>query len=527
MPCCLPSLVMSAIAIDFGTSNTVVSWLDPTHQTPQTLQLPGISRLLPTATGQVSVIPTLVSVWPDRCLIGEPVRAERLGFAHPDRYFQCFKREMVADFQSPPRYLDHQAYSSEQIAELFLQGIWQRITPIFQPSQVIFTVPVGAFERYLDWFREVADRLQLPAVRLVDESTAAALGYAVQRPATTVLVLDFGGGTLDLSLVRTATPNPQATVLQADVIAKSDAYVGGIDIDCWLVEDYLRHTGLTRSQVGPVGWQSLLEIAERLKITLSYQPEATDSWLDDETFTAYEFHLTQTRLSDILEERQLIEQVRQALDEVLAIARNQGVRKADIEQVLLVGGSCQIPAIQTLVSSYFGRSKVQLNKPFEAISHGALALSQVTQLDDYLRHTYAIRLWEPYSRTYSYYPLFEPGTHYPCQRSELLTLQVASDGQSEIRLDIGEIAAVFQAEVFYDAQGRMSSSQLNAQESYRSLNSNHSDICIAYLDPPGQVGRDRITVEFAVNTQRTLIATVRDLLTHQVLLDHAAIANLQ
>lgn len=518
---------MSAIAIDFGTSNTVVSWLDPTSQNPQTLQLPGISRLLPTATGQVPVIPTLVSVLPDRRVIGEPVRSQRLGFAHPDRYFQGFKREMMADFQSPPRYLDRQAYSAEQIAELFLQAIWQHIPPSLQPSQVIFTVPVGAFERYLNWFRAIADRLQIPDVRLVDESTAAALGYAVQQPATTVLVIDFGGGTLDLSLVRTTTSNPQAIVLQADVIAKSDAYVGGIDIDHWLVEDYLQQIGLTRSQVGPVGWQSLLEIAERLKITLSYQADATDSWLDDETFTAYDIHLTQARLSDILEERQLLEQVRQALDDVLAIALNQGVRKADIEQVLLVGGSCQIPAIQTLIYSYFGRSKVQLNKPFEAVSHGALALSPVTQLDDYLRHTYAIRLWEPYSRTYSYYPLFESGSRYPCQRSELLTLQVATDGQSEIRLDIGEIAAVFQAEVFYDAQGRMSSSQLIPQESYRSLNSDPLNICVAPLDPPGQVGRDRVAIAFAVNDQRMLIATVRDLLTNQVLLDSAAIAKLQ
>lgn len=102
--------------------------------------------------------------------------------------------------------------------------------------------------------------------------------------------------------------------------------------------------------------------------------------------------------------QQLLEQLREALDEVLAIAYSKGVSKSDIELVAMVGGSCLIPAGEQLIISYFGKSRVQVGKPFEAIAHGALTLPQIVEVEDYLRHGYAIRLWEPQIKTYSYFP---------------------------------------------------------------------------------------------------------------------------
>jgi molecular chaperone DnaK (HSP70) len=241
---------------------------------------------------------------------------------------------------------------------------------------------------------------------------------------------------------------------------------------------------------------------------------------------SYDMELNRDRFESILEARQLLEQVRQALDAVLAIAISNGIRKADIEQVLLVGGSCLIPAVQQLVLSYFGRQRVRLDQPFEAIAHGALAVSQLTSLDDYLHHTYAIRLWEPAAGTHTYVPLFKQGSRYPCQRSEPLTLQVASNGQTEIRLDIGEVATIAQSEMTYDAQGRMTSTPLLQRETYRSLDQQGA-VCLARLNPPGQVGVDRVTVQFEVNEQRSLVATVQDLLTNSVLVERIAIAKLR
>lgn len=535
---------MTVIAIDFGTSNTVVCTQDPVTLEPRTWKFEKLSRRFETTTGQVNVVPSLVFVQgANQLIFGEQVRQERLGFAQPERLFQAFKRDLVAEYRPPARQLDGQTYTAESIAELFIQQIWQQLTAMeLQSDRIVFTVPVGAFELYLDWFRDLAQRLGLPAVQMVDESTAAALGYAVKRPGSVVLVVDFGGGTLDLSLIRTSSPSPlgrgEATSVtsvpplskggvKAEVLAKSDAYVGGVDIDVWIVEHYLRQIGSSREEVKEIGWQNLLELAERLKIQLSTAVEARESWFDDENFISHELHLTQTELAEILEERQLLEQLREALDEVLAIALSKGIRKTDIEQVLLVGGSCRIAAVKQLVVSYFGRQKVRLDKPFEAVAHGALALGQLVEVEDYLRHSYAIRLWEPYARQYSYFTLFDKGERYPCQRPEPLTLQVATSGQKEIRLDIGEVADISQAEVTYDAQGRMTSSHLNQETCFRSLSSSQNQICVAHLEPPGETGVDRIEVNFEVNEQRVLLTTVKDLLTGRMLVERGAIAKLQ
>ena len=518
---------MTTVAIDFGTTNTVVSFLEPDTQTPKTLRFSAISRLLKGVGDEIPVIPTLVFVnSAGQLILGEQVRSQRLGVSQPDRLFKSFKRDLVADFQPPDRYIDEQRYSIEGISEQFLRSIWQQLQQQqINPSQVVFTVPVGAFDRYLGWFREVASRLGAVDVRLVDESTAAALGYAVSRSGV-VLVVDFGGGTLDLSLVRTTGAAKDSDVRRADVLAKADAYIGGEDIDRWIVEDYLRQIGSSRAAVGEIGWQTLLEIAERLKVRLSTNEEAKDSWLDEETFRSYDLRLTRSQLEDLLETRQLLEQVRQSLDEVLTIAHSKGVHKSEVEQVLLVGGSCLIPAVQHLIESYFGRQRVKLDKPFEAVCHGALAIGS-TAIADYLRHSYAIRLWEPYTQTYSYFSLFEQGDRYPCQRSEPLILQAAIAGQTDLRLDIGEVAVMTQSEVKYDQQGRMTSLPMRQQETYRSLESQHEPVCIAHLDPPGQVGIDRISVQFEVTDQRVLIAKVRDLLTQQILVERGAIAKLQ
>jgi molecular chaperone DnaK (HSP70) len=516
------------IAIDFGTSNTVVCTLDPVTQTPQTLRFNGISRLFETPNGSVSVVPTLAYVQKNGMAFGEIVRSQRLSSSQPERFFQAFKRDLAADFQPPPRQIDGNSYSAEYVSELFLTEIWQQLSSEqINPDKVIFTVPVGAFERYLDWFRDVGERLGVGEVQIVDESTAAALGYAINRPGSVVLVVDFGGGTLDLSLVRTATASGGKKVLKAEVIAKSDAYIGGVDIDAWIVEHYLRKIDSSRSEIKEIGWQNLLEIAEKLKIQLSNSPEAQESWFDDENFIAHDLSLNRDELEEILENQQLLEQLREALDEVLAIAYSKGVSKSDIELVAMVGGSCLIPAVQQLIISYFGKSRVQVGKPFEAIAHGALTLPQIVKVEDYLRHGYAIRLWEPQIKTYSYLPLFEKGTKYPCKGDEPVTLQTAIDGQREIRLDIGEVADISQAEVTFDARGRMTSSHLQHQAQYRSLESHHEQVCVAHLDPPGKTGIDRVEVSFEVNEGRILLATVKDLVTGKVLVEGGAIAKLQ
>ncbi len=524
---------MTAIALDFGTSNTVICRRDPLSGEARTLELPGLSRTL---LGKVPthIVPSLVYL-SQPPVFGEAIRARRLGFVEPHRFCQGFKRDLAAQFRPPARLVDGEAYDAETIAALFLQAIWQEVTQTIGPiEKAIATVPVGAFEVYLDWYRDLAQDLGWPPLQIVDESTAAALGYAVQQMGVPLLVVDFGGGTLDLSLIRTTVRS--GDVIRAEIIAKADACVGGIDIDTWIVDRHLRHLGMDREAVGDLGWLNLLEMAERLKINLSRDEVSQESWFDDERFIAHELRLSRAELADILEENQLLEQLRQTLDEVLAIAAGKGVAKHQIEKVLLVGGSCKLAAVQQTLTAYFGKQRVAGDRPFTAVAAGALELDRAIEVADYLRHTYAIRLWDPYSRTYSYYPLFEKGTAYPCTRLEPLILQAASDGQAEIHLDIGEVAEASGVEVTYDAQGRMNSGRLIRREDFRSLvdarrvrplAGQEVDVCVAHLNPPGRCGEDRIDVRFEVDANRTLLATVKDLQNQTLLVHRQAIAKLR
>jgi len=526
---------MTTVAIDFGTSNTVISVIDPQKKVPTSLRFAPISRIfqqkqLNGEIIEIPVIPSLVFIQTGhQWVLGQQVKARRLGLreSEKDRLFKAFKRDLVADFQAPPRHLEGVSYTPELVSERFLQEIWQQLhQQNIVPRQVIFTVPIEAFERYLDWFREMGQKLGVDQVQIVDESTAAALGYAVHRPGSLVLVVDFGGGTLDLSLVRTIPPEAPHLPLKAEVVAKSGAYLGGEDIDRWIVEDYLRSQGLTLSGISKGSWQALLEIAEKTKIKLSRENQAKESWFDDENFMSYEISLNREKFEEILEEQQFLGQLRESLDEVLNFALSRGINKSDIQQVLLVGGSCLIPAVQQIILSYFGKQKVALHKPFEAVCHGALYLGQLAAIADYLRHSYVIRLWSPHSQSYSYYPLFEVGAKYPCKREEALPLGVANANQREIRLDIGELAKVTEAEVIYDEQGRLRSNELHFQQNFRSLAANHQQVSFP-LDPPGQPGSDRLLVKFEVNEKRVLLATVHDLLTDKVLAHQTAIAKLE
>ena len=515
---------MTTIAIDFGTSNTIVSIIEPHNQKPKSLTFPQISRIFRTPLDEIPVIPSLLFISTQNhntsnIIIGEQVRSQNLGLNQqfpPERLFKRFKTDLAADFQPPPRIINNQEYDSRTISEIFIRKIWVEIKQLkIEPSHLIFTVPVGAFERYLDWFRELGKKLGIDRVSVIDESTAAALGYAVNTPGKKILVIDFGGGTLDLSLVR-ITIN-QTKELKAEVIAKSEAYIGGEDIDTWIVEDYLRTHNLKKQNINKIAHQNLLEIAERQKIKLSQQQETIESWFDEQTFTGYEMKINRQKLEEILEYNQLLPQLRNTLDEILTIALGKGINKSEVDEVLLVGGSCLIPAVQQLVKSYFGPQKVKLEKPFEAVCHGALAIEKIKTIEDFLRHTYAIRIWNPRLERYTYQTLFKKGNKYPCQSEEWLTLQVANPGQKEIHLDLGEIGDISHAEVTFDEKGRMTTTSLVNEETYRPLNTKRKEICLARLDPPGQPGRDRISVLFEINSSRTLVATVEDLLTGKIL----------
>ncbi|HEY9883484.1 MAG TPA: Hsp70 family protein [Thermosynechococcaceae cyanobacterium] len=528
------------IAIDFGTSNTVVARWNRVTQQPETLSLPGISD----RSGQnPPLIPSLLYVEDARqgtVVVGQTVRDRALDLSTDPRFFRNFKRGIGSSVQGFLPELDGYSVRFEQVGQWFLTQLVQQLKTIEPEAgqSIVFTVPVDSFETYRLWLGQVCESLQVEQVRMLDEPTAAALGYGLADQET-LLVIDFGGGTLDLSLVQLdrvqAQPKPLGFILKwgqksfaeqsgqtpktARVLAKAGQNLGGSDIDNWLVDYFAEAQGLA---VTPL----TTRLAERLKIQLSLQTQAQEVYFDDETFESYELQLSRTQFEDILQQHQFFDRLDDCLSQVLQQARRQGLETTDIDAVLLVGGTAQIPAVQSWVQQHFESSKVRCEKPFEAIAHGALQLSQGIELKDFLYHGYGIRYWDRRQNCHNWHPLIKPGQAYPMSDPVELRLGASLDNQPSIELIIGELGVeANQTEVYFDGD-RLVTRRLASSHQVQPLNDRDGARKIAKLEPPGYPGSDRVKVLFRVDEQRFLRITVEDLLALQTLIDDQPVVQL-
>lgn len=526
------------IAIDFGTSNTVVARWNQALKQPETLKLPGLSTI---SAQNPPLIPSLLYVEnaaQSQVILGQQVRDKGLDLSTDSRFFRNFKRGIGTSVQGFLPELDGQIVTFEQVGQWFLSGIVGSIRELPLPvDSLVFTVPVDSFEAYRNWLGKVSQSLQVEQVRMLDEPTAAALGYGL-ADRENLLVIDFGGGTLDLSLVRldnNSGKKPLGFVLKwgekslaessgqkakvARVLAKSGQNLGGSDIDNWLVDYFVQTKGLVKSPI-------TTRLAERLKIQLSLQEKATEVYFDDENFESYELELERDRFESILAEHQFFDNLDECMNQVLQQARRQGLEIDDIDAVLLVGGTVQIPAVQRWVQQYFDTAKIKCNKPFEAIAQGALQLSQGVEIKDFLYHSYGIRYWNRRENCHSWHSLIKSGQSYPMSEPVELVLGASVENQPSIELIIGELGAeTGGTEIYFDGD-RLITKQLVGQTSVQPLNDKDGARSIAQLAPPGYPGSDRIKIFFRVDEQRFLRITVEDLLTNETLLEDKPVVQL-
>jgi molecular chaperone DnaK (HSP70) len=530
------------IAIDFGTSNTVIARWNRATQHPETLSLPGLTY----KSGQnPPLIPSLVYVedaTKGQVVLGQSVRDRALDLATDSRFFRNFKRGIGAPVQGFLPELDGQVVSFEQVGQWFLTQIIQQLKAIAPDAgeSLVFTVPVDSFETYRLWLGRVCESLQVEQVRMLDEPTAAALGYGLTNRQT-LLVIDFGGGTLDLSLVQLdvgagGQTRPLGFILKwgqksfaeesgqkpkvARVLAKAGQNLGGSDIDNWLADYFGSTQGLP---VTPL----TIRLAERLKIQLSLQTQAQEVYFNDETFESYELQLNRAQFEDILKQHHFFDRLDDCMAQVLQQGRRQGLQIDDIDAVLLVGGTAQIPAVQLWVQQYFPPEKVRCERPFEAIAQGALQLSQGVELKDFLYHSYGIRYWDRRNNCHSWHPLIRAGQAYPMNNPVELLLGASLDNQPSIELIIGELGAeAEQTEVYFDGDRLVTRRLGAAQTQVQPLNDREGARSIAKLDPPGHPGSDRIKVLFWVDDQRFLRITVEDLLALRTLLENQPVVQL-
>ncbi len=546
---------MRKVAIDFGTTNTVVAvWRESTNA-PETLHLPGLST--PSVEGQPPLIPSLLYLSNganDQIIAGHAVRAEGYDVQGDERFFASFKRGIAARSRPLARSIDGAAWDDARAGETFLAAVVSEVLQ-HEPAaidELVLTVPVQSFERYLKWLRDETRIASQSAgwgihrVRIVDESTAAALGYEVRIPGELIMVFDCGGGTLDVSLVQMPVaddsggivfdlgePVPGASIEEdqpeARVIAKSGRVLGGDDIDHWLLDELLTRNEVDRSEVGDA--YSQLKIAvENAKIRLSTHETAEISVFDPDTYKTYRATFTRSQLESILDQHDFYNRIQQTIDKTLRSARSRGIFPEDIGAVLMVGGTALIPSIRRMLRTLFGPERVMEHKPFEAVAHGALGLAVGMGLDDFLYHSYGVRHLSPITNRHEWEEIIPAGTRYPLQSPVKLILTASRDGQEALELVIGEVeeSAGGIAEVMFGDRailmvegGGLELRQVVA------LNDEDGARTVAHLDPPGKAGADRVEVLFEVDQNRTLRVTVNDLQTKKALLRNVPVVELR
>lgn len=529
-------------AIDFGTSNTVLARWNPVTETAQTLSLPGMS--LKTSQNP-DLIPSLLYVenaGRNQVLVGQQVRDRGLDIQGDLRFFRGFKRGIGSSVQGFLPEIDGQSVCLEQVGQWFLSALVNQLKATYADAgdALVLTVPVDSFEPYRQWLSQVCQDLQIEQIRMLDEPTAAALGYG-KADADVVLVVDFGGGTLDLALVqlqhsRSVQVKPMGFILKwgdrnmaqessqrpkvARVMAKAGQNLGGTDLDHWLIDHFAIAQNLPATPLTQ-------RLAERLKIQLSLQTKATEVYFNEETFESYELSLDRSEFESILKNRQFFERLDDSMTQVLQQAKRQGVTPETIDAVLLVGGTSLIPAVQAWVQQYFDAAKIFSSKPFEAIAQGALQIFQGTEVKDFLYHSYGIRYWDRRLKAHNWHTLIQTGQPYPMGEPVELILGASTEGQPSIELVIGELGQETGAtEVYFDGDRLVTRALSAGQSQVQTLNDREGARSIAKLDPPGFPGSDRIKVLFRVDEGRSLRITVEDLLTQDILLTDQVVAQL-
>jgi len=526
----------NSYAIDFGTSNTAIARWNTAVGKAELVKLPVISQQ---SSSQASLIPSLVYVEDaaaGKIVIGQEVRDRGLDLTSDRRFFANFKRGIGTQVQGFLPELDGVKISFELIGEWFLTELITRVQQTAGTIEsLVLTVPVDSFESYRLWLTQVCQSVSIKQIAILDEPTAAGLGYGASDRKI-LLVIDFGGGTIDLSLVRLAADTASQGYLlkwgkrvlgnsdsqpknKAKVIAKTGENLGGADIDNWLVDYFVAAQSLDKSSL-------TTRLAERLKIKLSSVMEAKEVYFNDETLETYELSLDRDRFEDVLTRQGAIERLDNLLERLLQQAQRNDVEMSDIEAVLLVGGSVQIPAVQRWVESYFDEAFIKNQQPFEAISMGALQAVKTVEVQDFLYHSYGIRYWNRRTKRHDWHPIVSQGQAYPTTQPKELILGASSPQQSSIELILGELSTATTTEVFFDGDRLITRTVATQDKIVQPLNDSEEGRSIARLDPPGNPGSDRLKLLFSINSERYLCITVEDLLTQVSLLNNYIVAKL-
>ena len=342
------------IGIDLGTTNSVVAVMEGGK--PTVIANAEGSRTTPSIVGFSKT---------GEKLVGQ--LAKRQAILNPDKTIASIKREMGSDYK---KNINGKDYTPQEISAMILRKLADDAGSYLgeKVTSAVITVPAYFNDAQRQATKDAGKIAGLDVLRIVNEPTAAALAYGLEKDKPEkVLVFDLGGGTFDVSVLEIGDGVHEV------LSTSGDTHLGGDDFDekimNWLVEEFKKSDGIDLRN-DKQAMQRLKEAAEKAKTELSSVVE-TNINLPFITADAngpkhLDVQLTRAKFEELSHD--LLERCKTPVEQAL---KDAGLSKNEIDEVVLVGGSTRIPAVQALVKEYTGKEPNQSVNPDEVVAVGA------------------------------------------------------------------------------------------------------------------------------------------------------------
>ncbi len=365
------------IGIDLGTTNSCVSVMEGNEPV-----------VIPNAEGKRTTPSVIAFVEGGEIKVGDPAKRQAVTNPHKTVYsikrfmgnkFSESKKEadrvpykvVKGDNDTPRVDIDGRLYTPQELSAMVLQKMKKTAEDYLgqDVSRAVITVPAYFNDAQRQATKEAGEIAGLKVERIINEPTAASLAYGMDKKDTDqkIVVFDFGGGTHDVSILELG--DGVFEVLSTD----GDTHLGGDDVDQkiidWLAEEFKKDESMDLRE-DAMALQRLREAAEKAKIELSSSAQ-TEINLPYVTATATgPKHLVRT-LTRSKFEQLIADLVKRTIEPCESALKSAGLSKSDIDEIILVGGSTRIPAVQEAVEKFFGKKPSKGVNPDEVVAVGA------------------------------------------------------------------------------------------------------------------------------------------------------------
>ena len=365
------------IGIDLGTTNSCVSVMEGNEPV-----------VIANSEGKRTTPSVVAFVEGGERKVGDP--AKRQAITNPTKTIYSIKRFMGSSFDdckkevsrmpykvvkgdnnTPRVEIDDRKYSPQEISAMILQKMKKTAEDYLgqEVSEAVVTVPAYFNDSQRQATKEAGEVAGLTIKRIINEPTAAALAYGLDKKGLDqkIVVFDFGGGTHDVSILELG--DGVFEVLSTD----GDTHLGGDDVDetiiSWLADEFKKDEGLDLRK-DPMALQRLKEAAEKAKIELSSTTSTEINLPYIMPVDGVPKHLVRT-LQRAKFEQLISEIVERTISPCRSALKNAGLSASDIDEVIIVGGSTRIPIIQDAVKNFFGKAPSKGVNPDEVVAIGA------------------------------------------------------------------------------------------------------------------------------------------------------------